>query len=165
MPPEVDPWTHGPQKFPSEIVPLSLYALAKCWHGHMKFNRANDAVKRTVDLISQEKTLWFLRQNLYQECARYYWESELFDLADDMLERQLSIVRSKGSRILINHVLTNWLINKGNLHCLRGEYTDANRHFKEALALVESAWEPNQQQVEWLHLSLRKLDGHIPKQT
>ncbi|HEY9680231.1 MAG TPA: hypothetical protein V6C86_01420 [Oculatellaceae cyanobacterium] len=163
MPPDLDPWRHGPQKFPTEIVPLGLYALAKCWHRHKRGNLANDAVKRTLDLISSEEKLFFLKQNVYQESARYYWEVDQFDLADDLLGKQLSIVNLKGSKVLINYVLTNWLINKGNLHCSRNEFSDADRHFSEALTLIEAAWEPSQNQIEWLSLSRKKLDGHVPK--
>ncbi|HEY9755642.1 MAG TPA: hypothetical protein V6C97_10800 [Oculatellaceae cyanobacterium] len=164
MPPDLDPWRHGPQKFPTEIVPLSLYALAKCWHRHKRERFANDAVKRTLDLISSEKKLFFLKQNTYQESARYYWEVDQFDLADELLGKQLSIVNLTGNKVLINYVLTNWLINKGNLHCSRDEFLDADRHFNEALTLIEAAWEPSQNQIEWLSLSRKKLDGHVPKQ-
>ena len=148
-------------KLPTDVIPLNLYALATCWRQNRHADRADHAVQQVVQVITQDKHLSFLRQNIFQEGARYYSESEQFELADDLLSRQLSIVKLKGSKVLLEYVTTNWLINKGNLHTSSGDFEQARSDYEEALALIESEWEPRLEQVDLLHRAWNKLEARL----
>ena len=148
-------------KFPNDVIPLNLSALANCWRQQNLVDQADDAIGTTVDIIEGDRRLAFLRQNVFQEAAKYYSQSEQYDKADDLLGKQLSIVKVKGSKVLTDFVTINWLINRGNLHEVRGEFTEAESSYQKALTLIESEWEPRREQVELLHTCWSKLEERL----
>ncbi|MFX6067026.1 hypothetical protein ABTE92_19170, partial [Acinetobacter baumannii] len=85
-------------------IPVFLYSLASCWRHHAHAIEADAAIASTLAIISSEKPLSFLRQNVYQECARYYAESEEFDKADELFSLELKIVQRKGNSVLLDFV-------------------------------------------------------------
>ncbi len=147
-------------KLPTDVIPFNLYTLATCWR-NAETGRSDYAVNQVVDIISQDDRLKFLRQNVFQEAAKYFAECEQYERADELLTQQLEIVRRKGSQVLLDFVTTNWLINQGNLHAMRNEFELAEMRFREALALIESEWEPRAEQVDLLNAGWNRLEVRI----
>ena len=142
---------------PGDVIPLTLYALARCWGKQHHSQDAIEAIEKVVDIVSTDSRLSFLRQNIFQEAARYFMQIKSFACADDLLTRQLAIVKLKGSKLLLDFVTINWLINRGNLHAANQQYLEAETCYQDALAIIESQLEPRQEQVislseSWIQL-------------
>lgn len=150
-------------KLPGDAIPLLLYALASCWRKHKYLDEASEAIRLVVEIVNEDENLSFLRQNVFQEAARYFIESEQFEEADELLTKELAIVNRKGSKVLLDFVTVNWLINKGELHAQRSEFDEAESSYRKALSLIESEWEPRPEQVDKLYSSWTKLEESVKR--
>jgi tetratricopeptide (TPR) repeat protein len=145
------------ERFAVDSIPLNLYSLANCLSQRNHIPKADGAISRIVALVASDQRLAYLRQNIYQEAARFYSQMGKFELADEYLSRQLAIVKQKGSEVLTDFVKINLLINQGNWAASRHDLITAELKYSQALLLVESQWEPSKEQIELLFAGIARL--------
>jgi hypothetical protein len=144
--------------FPTDTIPLDLIALANCLHEHNLGEYADTSIAAVVSLIAEDDKLSFLRQNVYQEVAKYFTRRGKYIEADELLIKQLKIVSLKGSKVLQDFVKVNRLINKGNMQLANEDFDGAKESFLDALLLMETSPEKHPKQIAFLYESWSKLD-------